>query len=188
MPTSKATNPDRRTFLLRSLAAGATTALPLEIHAANAASSPQQDRSYWLQQVELVSEPVLKALKEGNLRRKMPIEAAPVLSYNNQLLTSVAATSTHDYTVVFLGTVTGHLKKVCISISLIRDYILITTNASNRFTSFTFIKRLFFQLLKCISILTDSRIYKKQFFGALIGVVYNFSKYCYKHHYKKQFF
>ncbi len=42
----------------------------------------------------------------------MPIEAAPVLSYNNELLTSVAATSTHDYTVVFLGTVNGHLKKV----------------------------------------------------------------------------
>ena len=42
----------------------------------------------------------------------MPIEAAPVLSYSNELLTSVAATSTHDYTVVFLGTERGHLKKV----------------------------------------------------------------------------
>lgn len=42
----------------------------------------------------------------------MPIEAAPVLTYNNVRLTSVAATSTHDYTVAFLGTAEGHLKKV----------------------------------------------------------------------------
>jgi plexin A len=48
----------------------------------------------------------------------MPIEAAPVLSYNNELLTSVAATSTHDYTVVFLGTVNGHLKKAVVESSL----------------------------------------------------------------------
>lgn len=42
----------------------------------------------------------------------MPIEAAPVLKYNNVRLTSVAATSTHDYTVAFLGTAAGRLKKV----------------------------------------------------------------------------
>lgn len=42
----------------------------------------------------------------------MPVEAAPVLTYDGVLLTSVAATSTHDYTVVFLGTSNGHLKKV----------------------------------------------------------------------------
>jgi hypothetical protein len=72
---SKATNPNRRSFLLGGLAAGAAAALPAEIHAADTAS--QQDRTYWLQQAELVSTPVLKALKEGNLRRKMPIEAAP---------------------------------------------------------------------------------------------------------------
>jgi hypothetical protein len=73
MPTSKTPSPDRRTFLLGSLAAGAAAALPAETHAA----AKQQDRSYWLQQVELVSEPVLKALKEGTLRRRMPVEAAP---------------------------------------------------------------------------------------------------------------
>jgi hypothetical protein len=77
MPTSKAPNPDRRSFLLGTLAAGAAAALPAEIPAANTTPIPQQDRAYWLQQVELVSEPVLKALKEGNLRRKMPVEAAP---------------------------------------------------------------------------------------------------------------
>jgi hypothetical protein len=77
MPISKAPNPDRRSFLVGSLAAGAAAVFPAEIHAADSAPAPQQDRTYWLQQVELVSEPVLKALKEGYLRRKMPVEAAP---------------------------------------------------------------------------------------------------------------
>ncbi|HTC75880.1 MAG TPA: DUF2264 domain-containing protein [Edaphobacter sp.] len=77
MPTTKAPNPDRRSFLLGSLAAGAAAALPAEIDAANTAPPPQPDRNYWLQQVELVSDPVLKALKEGSLRRKMPVEAEP---------------------------------------------------------------------------------------------------------------
>jgi hypothetical protein len=76
MPNSNALNPDRRSFLLGSLAAGAAAALPAEIHAANSAPAAQQDRTYWLQQVELVSDPVLKALKEGHLRSKMPVEAA----------------------------------------------------------------------------------------------------------------
>jgi hypothetical protein len=77
MPTTKAPNPDRRSFLLGGLAASAAAALPVEIHAADTATAEQQDRAYWLQQVELVSDPVLKALKEGSLRRKMPVEAAP---------------------------------------------------------------------------------------------------------------
>lgn len=37
----------------------------------------------------------------------------PVITMNNALLTAVAATSTGDFTVVFLGTSRGHLKKVC---------------------------------------------------------------------------
>src|ERR1700730_15826459 len=77
MPTSNGSNPNRRSFLLGTLATGTAAALPPEIRAANTTATPQQDRNYWLQQVELVSEPVLKALKEGNLRRKMPVEAAP---------------------------------------------------------------------------------------------------------------
>jgi hypothetical protein len=79
MPPSKAPNPDRRSFLLGGLAAGTAAALPpkAQSHAAVAPAATRQDRTYWLQQVELVSEPVLKALKEGNLRRTMPIEAAP---------------------------------------------------------------------------------------------------------------
>ncbi|KFM60858.1 Plexin-A2, partial [Stegodyphus mimosarum] len=44
----------------------------------------------------------------------MPIEATPVLTYSGLLLTSVAATSTHDYTVAFMGTATGHLKKAVV--------------------------------------------------------------------------
>ena len=43
----------------------------------------------------------------------------PVITMNNALLTSVAATSTGDFTVVFLGTSKGHLKKViCLTIFL----------------------------------------------------------------------
>jgi hypothetical protein len=76
MLTSQPPGPNRRTFLLGTLAAGAAAALPAEVHAANS-TTPTQDRAYWLQQVELVSDPVLKALKERNLRRKMPVEAAP---------------------------------------------------------------------------------------------------------------
>jgi len=76
MPNNKAATPNRRSFLLGSLAAGAAAALPAETHAANNTPATQPDRTYWLEQVELVSEPVLKALKEGTLRRKMPVEAA----------------------------------------------------------------------------------------------------------------
>ncbi|GLG93704.1 Plexin-a4-like protein [Gryllus bimaculatus] len=39
-----------------------------------------------------------------------PMAAVPVLEFGTHL-TAVAATSTGDYTVVFLGTSTGHLKK-----------------------------------------------------------------------------
>jgi hypothetical protein len=79
MSTSKAPGPDRRSFLLGSLATGAAAALPARARTQGTDNAPaiQQDRSYWLQQVELVSEPVMKSLKEGTLRRTMPIEAAP---------------------------------------------------------------------------------------------------------------
>jgi hypothetical protein len=74
---STSDSPNRRSFLLGSLAASAAAALPVEVHAAETALPPRQDRTFWLQQVEVVSGPVLSALKEGALRRKMPIEAAP---------------------------------------------------------------------------------------------------------------
>jgi hypothetical protein len=43
-----------------------------------------------------------------------PVIERPVCTMNNVLLTAVAATSTGDFTVVFLGTSKGHLKKVFI--------------------------------------------------------------------------
>jgi plexin A len=50
-----------------------------------------------------------------------PVIERPVCTMNNVLLTAVAATSTGDFTVVFLGTSKGHLKKVFI-ISIIFHY------------------------------------------------------------------
>ncbi|XP_055945383.1 plexin A3-like isoform X2 [Argiope bruennichi] len=44
----------------------------------------------------------------------MAVEAAPVLRFSGILLTAVAATSTHDYTVTFLGTSQGHVKKAVV--------------------------------------------------------------------------
>jgi hypothetical protein len=70
---------NRRNFLLGSLAAGTVAALPAEsqTHIADGIPTTRQDRTYWLQQTERVSEPVLKALKESALRQRMPVEAAP---------------------------------------------------------------------------------------------------------------
>ncbi|KAF5306013.1 hypothetical protein FQR65_LT07506 [Abscondita terminalis] len=45
-----------------------------------------------------------------------PMSAVPVLLFNTRL-TAVAATSTGDFTVVFIGTSTGHLKKVVVESS-----------------------------------------------------------------------
>ena len=75
MSPSKASTPNRRSFLLGTLAAGAAAALPAEIDSAANMPASRPDRRYWLQQVELVSEPVLKALRDGDLRKKMPVEA-----------------------------------------------------------------------------------------------------------------
>lgn len=73
------TGPNRRHFLLSSLAAGAAATLPAaaQTAVARSQSQPQNDRAYWLAHLERVSEPVLKSLKERTLRRDMPVEAAP---------------------------------------------------------------------------------------------------------------
>lgn len=73
------TGPNRRHFLFGSLAAGAVATLPAasQTAAAQPQLQTQNDRAYWLAQVERVSEPVLKALKARTLRRTMPVEAAP---------------------------------------------------------------------------------------------------------------
>jgi len=74
----------RRTFLLNTLAAGATTLLATSGNAqAGDAVSPglapsvKNDRATWLDFLERVSEPVLHALSERRLRAAMPVEAAP---------------------------------------------------------------------------------------------------------------
>ncbi|XP_008204796.2 plexin-A4 [Nasonia vitripennis] len=52
-----------------------------------------------------------------------PMTAVPVITFDKTLLTAVAATSTSDYTVVFLGTSTGHLKKLVVeSASQAQEY------------------------------------------------------------------
>lgn len=48
---------------------------------------------------------------------QIPVEAAPVITYHGPRLTAVAATDTYDYTVAFLGTDDGHLKKVAVESS-----------------------------------------------------------------------
>lgn len=72
---------DRRQFLVSGLAAGAAAAFPgaayTEVKGERKMLNGMDDRNYWLQQVERVSEPVLKALKDRELRRRMPVEAAP---------------------------------------------------------------------------------------------------------------
>ena len=70
------TQPNRRHFLLGTLAAGAAATLPAASQTANE-PQPANDRAYWLRHVECVSGPVLRALKERTLRRTMPVEAAP---------------------------------------------------------------------------------------------------------------
>ena len=72
----------RRSFLLNTVA-GATTllALPGSAQSANvggaSATPAKSDRALWLELLEQVSEPVLKALNERRLRASMPVEAAP---------------------------------------------------------------------------------------------------------------
>ena len=53
-----------------------------------------------------------------------PVIERPVVTMNGVLLTAVAATSTGDFTVVFLGTSKGHLKKVNFEIHHTLDVLL----------------------------------------------------------------
>lgn len=63
---------------------------------------------------------------------EQPIAAVPVCLFNTQL-SSVAATSTSGYTVVFIGTVDGHLKKVVVeSTSLAIEYADIPIDEGSR--------------------------------------------------------
>jgi hypothetical protein len=73
----------RRTFLKGALAASApllagaiTPAAKNEMMAATRASGDSNDRTRWIEIVERVSHPVLKACSEQRLRATMPVEAA----------------------------------------------------------------------------------------------------------------
>ncbi len=91
MSTSKAPTPSRRSFLFGTLAASTAAALPAEDRALDTAPATQQNRAYWLQQLERVSEPVLTALRAGTLRSRMPVEAAPGQAHAREVGTHLEA-------------------------------------------------------------------------------------------------
>ena len=64
-----------------------------------------------LQKLQTIGEDFCGLDVNTPLGGELPIAAIPVLVFGSHL-TAVAATSTGDYTVVFLGTANGHLKKV----------------------------------------------------------------------------
>lgn len=77
MPQSGAS---RRTFLKSTLLASAPLIAGRSIAAATPTQQPRsggEDRSQWLAIVERVSQPVLKAISQQQLRASMPIECAP---------------------------------------------------------------------------------------------------------------
>ncbi|WP_213806287.1 DUF2264 domain-containing protein [Granulicella sp. dw_53] len=70
---------DRRTFLLGSAALGAAAILPMPALAVDAGAAGVGTRAEWLKHLQRVSDPVLKALSRRELRKVMPVEAAPGL-------------------------------------------------------------------------------------------------------------
>lgn len=71
-----------------------------------------------LQKLQTIGEDFCGLDVNTPLGGREPMTAVPVITFDKTLLTAVAATSTSDYTVVFLGTSKGHLKKVSLSSSL----------------------------------------------------------------------
>lgn len=65
----------------------------------------------FLQKLQTIAEDFCGMDVNTPLGGELPVSAIPVLLFNTRL-TAVAATSTGDFTVVFVGTATGHLKKV----------------------------------------------------------------------------
>lgn len=64
-----------------------------------------------LQKLQTIGEDFCGLDVNTPLGGETPMAAVPVLVFNTHL-TAIAATSTGDYTVVFVGTSKGHLKKV----------------------------------------------------------------------------
>ncbi|KAL3289690.1 hypothetical protein HHI36_023093 [Cryptolaemus montrouzieri] len=69
-----------------------------------------------LQKLQTIAEDFCGLDVNTPLGGEQPMSALPVLLFNTRL-TAVAATSTGDFTVVFIGTATGHLKKVVVESS-----------------------------------------------------------------------
>lgn len=66
---------------------------------------------FLLQKLQTIAEDFCGLDVNTPLGGEQPMSAIPVLLFNTRL-TAVAATSTGDFTVVFIGTASGHLKKV----------------------------------------------------------------------------
>lgn len=73
-----------------------------------------------LQKLQTIGEDFCGLDVNSPLGGEQPITAVPVAMFNTRL-TSVAATSTSGYTVVFIGTVDGYIKKVVVESSTIAN-------------------------------------------------------------------
>jgi hypothetical protein len=65
----------RRRFLKGALAVGAATAVPVKAIALPPIST-SDDRTYWIEVIHRISQPVLEAVSKSQLRARMPVEAA----------------------------------------------------------------------------------------------------------------
>lgn len=78
----------------------------------------------WSQKLQTIGEDFCGLDVNTPLGGNEAVVERPVVTMNNVLLTAVAATSTGDFTVVFLGTSKGHLKKVTFLFFFFRAFIL----------------------------------------------------------------
>jgi len=75
MAFGRAASAERRRFLKGALAMGAATTVSMKAMG-QASASTGDDRAYWIEVVRRVSHPVLEAVGKGQLRARMPVEAA----------------------------------------------------------------------------------------------------------------
>ena len=61
----------------------------------------------------------------------IPLTASPVSSFTDLSLSAITVATTGDYTVAFLGTETGHLKKVSIHTEVIRGVLQTSFSIQN---------------------------------------------------------
>lgn len=76
MSFERAATTGRRNFLKSALTAGAAMTVPSNVIGQQTNPANGDDRSYWLEVVRRVSQPVLEAVGKGQLRALMPVEAA----------------------------------------------------------------------------------------------------------------